>query len=169
MRSHTGIRIIRAKGSKLERTSLGTPCVDMVAACDVRLLLSWLYVNPTRTSVASKIKGESRDVQYRGYQQNTPQALIPRFTSSTQTSSNVIHEGLFSGVWLLGLALSQNPSALKFLYILTGFKLHFPRAAYAHRRREEARTEPVGGERAYLLRPIHRTTGQIRKTTVGRV
>lgn len=41
-----GMKMIRAKGSRLDNTSLGKPCVDMVAACDGRLLFNWLYVSP---------------------------------------------------------------------------------------------------------------------------
>lgn len=45
-KSQMGIRMSRAKGSRLDRTSLGRPCVSIVAAWDVKLLFSWLYVNP---------------------------------------------------------------------------------------------------------------------------
>lgn len=38
--SQRGIRMIKAKGSKLDRTSLGRRRVVIVAACDVKLLLS---------------------------------------------------------------------------------------------------------------------------------
>lgn len=41
-----GIKMMSANGSRLDRISLGKPWVDIVAAWDVRLLLSWLYVNP---------------------------------------------------------------------------------------------------------------------------
>ena len=40
--SQMGMMMRMAKGSRLERTSFGTPCVESVAACEVRLLLIWL-------------------------------------------------------------------------------------------------------------------------------
>lgn len=45
-RSHNGMKMIRARGSKLDNTSFGSPLVAIVAAWEVRLLLIWLYVNP---------------------------------------------------------------------------------------------------------------------------
>ena len=46
IKSQIGIRMISASGSRFDRTSLGKPCVAMVAAWEVKLLLIWLYVNP---------------------------------------------------------------------------------------------------------------------------
>lgn len=37
--SQMGIRISKAKGSKFDKMSLGRPCVDISAACEVKLLL----------------------------------------------------------------------------------------------------------------------------------
>ena len=45
-RSHNGMKMIKARGSKLDKTSFGRPLVVMVAAWEVKLLLIWLYVNP---------------------------------------------------------------------------------------------------------------------------
>ena len=39
-KSQIGMRIIKAKGSKLESTSLGRPFNFITAACEVKLLLS---------------------------------------------------------------------------------------------------------------------------------
>ena len=39
-RSQMGMRMIRAKGSRLDKTSFGRPFVVMVAAWEVRLLFS---------------------------------------------------------------------------------------------------------------------------------
>lgn len=50
-RSHIGMKIMRAKGSKLDNTSFGRPLVTIVAAWDVKLLLIWLYVNPGENGV----------------------------------------------------------------------------------------------------------------------
>lgn len=44
--SNTGIKITIVIGSMFERMSLGRPCVDISAACEIRLLFSWLYVSP---------------------------------------------------------------------------------------------------------------------------
>jgi hypothetical protein len=52
-RSQMGMKMTRAKGSRLERTSLGRPWVDMVAAWEVKLLFSWLYVSPVIAHVSS--------------------------------------------------------------------------------------------------------------------
>ena len=41
-KSQRGMKMRRAKGSKFDNTSLGIPCVAIVAACEVKLLLSWL-------------------------------------------------------------------------------------------------------------------------------
>ena len=38
--------MINAKGSRFDKTSFGTPLVVIVAAWDVKLLFSWLYVIP---------------------------------------------------------------------------------------------------------------------------
>lgn len=43
--SQIGISKSNAKGSKLLSTSFGTPCVLIVAACEVKLLVNWLYGN----------------------------------------------------------------------------------------------------------------------------
>src|SRR5580704_13266356 len=51
MMSKQGIRMIRASGSRLEKMSLGRPCRFMTAACEVRLLLIWLYVSPGLVSL----------------------------------------------------------------------------------------------------------------------
>ena len=40
--SQMGMKMIRAKGSRLDKISLGKPLTTIVAACDVKLLLSWL-------------------------------------------------------------------------------------------------------------------------------
>jgi hypothetical protein len=50
-RSHSGMKMIKAKGSKLDKTSFGTPLVVIVAAWEVKLLLIWLYVNPEENGV----------------------------------------------------------------------------------------------------------------------
>jgi hypothetical protein len=39
-KSQTGIKMIKANGSRLDRTSFGMPFRVIVAACEVRLLLS---------------------------------------------------------------------------------------------------------------------------------
>ena len=45
------MKMIKANGSKLDRTSFGRPWVAIVAAWDVKLLLIWLYVNPEQSHV----------------------------------------------------------------------------------------------------------------------
>lgn len=40
--SQMGMKRIKAKGSKFDKTSLGTPWVLMTAACEVMLLVNWL-------------------------------------------------------------------------------------------------------------------------------
>ena len=104
-----------------------------------------------------------------GNQQNTLHALNPRLTSSTHWSSNVIQRGRFSSENLLGLTFSQKSSAVICLKVLTGFNDHRPFMAERQRRMDFPKTEPVGGERMYMLRPAKSTKGQRRKTTVGRV
>ena len=54
MISKIGMKMIRAKGSRFDRTSLGRPLVIIVAACEVKLLFSWLYVSPEHYVAFSK-------------------------------------------------------------------------------------------------------------------
>ena len=112
-------------------------------------------------------------IQYRGYHAKTTQALKPRRTSSTQLSSQVIQVGLplsFSNslFTLLGFTFSQKSGDLKLRQVVNGLSDHFPRDAYRNRRSALLSTDSVGGVRTYLLHPIIRTTGTVRKTTVGR-
>lgn len=57
-----GIRIMRANGSRFERTSLGIPWRDIVAACDVKLLFNWLYVSPVRIPISTLSHDDIQDV-----------------------------------------------------------------------------------------------------------
>lgn len=58
-----GIKTTRAIGSKFDSISLGSPWVDMVAACETKLLFNWLYVSPffiKSTSTSGKLEKEQR-------------------------------------------------------------------------------------------------------------
>jgi hypothetical protein len=48
--------MIKANGSRLDKTSFGKPLVVIVAACDVRLLFNWLYVSPKPKNKAMSVK-----------------------------------------------------------------------------------------------------------------
>ena len=56
MRSQIGMKMIKANGSRLDKTSFGKPLVVIVAACDVRLLFNWLYVSPKPKNKAMSVK-----------------------------------------------------------------------------------------------------------------
>lgn len=100
---------------------------------------------------------------------NTLQALKPRLTSSTHTSSKVIQVGRVSALKLLGFTFSQKSGALRLWKVRTGFHDQRPLAANRHSLRDLPRTEPRGGDVTYIWRPKYSTKGQIPKTSVGRV
>ncbi len=114
------------------------------------------------------------------------QALKPRRTSSTQTSSNVIHAG-FACPRRLGLTDSQKSSDRMFLYLCVrvsgthhnhdrtvsthvakGLTDHRPLIAKTHSLSALVMTEPVGGRIAYFLRIRSMMAGQHKNRAVGR-
>ena len=85
-----GMKMRRAKGSRLLMTSFGRPFVTIVAACDVKLLTIWLYVSPADPVAVSIYDDTPQPSQLKdghshqsGYHRNTLQALNPLRTSST--------------------------------------------------------------------------------------
>jgi hypothetical protein len=56
---------------------------------------------------------------------------------------------------------------VKFLYVLARLRLHFSLVVSRQRRNDEARTDPVGAERAYRIRPIQGMIGKSKNAAVG--
>ena len=105
--SKIGIKMMRANGSKLLMTSLGTAPYVRVAAWDVKLLLIWLYLAEKVCRQHACVFGHKEVPtvnQYKGYHRKMTHALKPRLTSSIQTSlgTRIIHFGLSSPLYRLG-------------------------------------------------------------------
>lgn len=99
-------------GLRFDTISGGMPVRRIVLACNVRLLLIWLYV-----------------IQYSGYHREMVRALKPRRTSSTQASSKVIQEERAEGRKRDCLASSQKDVAWRFWIGWIGLYDHRPRVA----------------------------------------
>ena len=76
------MKISNARGSRLLMTSFGMPLVTIVAACDVRLLVIWLYASPIQSVIGSK-----RDLDV----VRTIQGIPGKHGACLETTTNLFH------------------------------------------------------------------------------
>src|SRR5690242_16292025 len=101
-KSMMGTTMMMKIGLSLATMSLGVDPRFIVPACETKLFNIWLYAKKNI-----------------GNQTKTLQATIPRLTSSTQASSNVIHLGISAprACRELGLTRSQNSSSFHMFFL----------------------------------------------------